>query len=336
MQQQCCLPDYNVWKGIINSKVKIGVVYGGYSSESKASAENAKYIMEALQNRGYEVYPVPYQKGLVDRLRRLEIDVVYVCVQGKGHGDGTIQAVLEQEGIPFTGSGSHGATIINDKILSKMFFERAQIQTPRWQILTYEEYRQGSFDGAAFGYPFVAKAPSEGGSFGIELIQGAEQLEKLEQVFAYESLILIEQFIAGDFYTIPLLEHHGEIETLPCIKGIEVEESVDKMDIQSLKLFTGEYRCEPADLPKELISRMKHMAIKVYKTVGARDIARVDFMVDVSTMQPYVLEVNAVPGLKPRSLFPGAAKIAGMAYEDLIENLLLEAKSRINQEDEKC
>lgn len=311
--------------------MKTAIVYGGFSSERKASEENARYIEKTLKKCGYETCMVPYEKNLIDTLRREQAEMVYVCVQGKGHGDGTIQAMLEHEGIPFTGSRAHAASLINDKIVSKLLFEHARISTPRWQMLTKEEYEAGKFDAEAFGYPFVAKAPSEGGSFGIVLIREEKELDQIRKVFAYESPILIEEFIAGEFYTIGLFERE-RLTALPCVRGLEVIEGKEKEETDRLQVFTGEYAVRKADLPKELLDRMKEMAKKAFALMGAQDIARVDFMVSAKDLQPYMLEINAVPGLKPRSLLPQAAGMAGISYEELIEGILLSAwKKRMGE-----
>lgn len=313
--------------------MRVALVYGGFSSEREASGENAVYIEKALRQKGYDTCMIPYEKNLVRTLRREQIDIVYVCVQGKGHGDGTIQAVLEQEGIPFTGSGFHAAALINDKILSKMVFDRAGIPTPRWKVLTKDEYEDGLFAAEHFGFPFVAKAPSEGGSFGIELVRSEKELNRLSDVFAYESPILIEEFIRGDFYTIGVLEQDGELTTLPCVQGIEIEKGQRKCDPDSLLLFTGDYITGDAKLPEELLVKMEGMARKVFCITGARGVARIDFMVGKDDQKPYVLEINAVPGLKPRSLLPGEAERAGIVYEDLIEGILLEAWNQVKKEE---
>lgn len=305
--------------------MKVAIVYGGFSSEKQASAENAKYIEKALQTKGYDTYMVPYEKGFVQSLKEIETDIVYVCVQGKGHGDGTVQRILEQEGILFTGSDSRAAAAINDKIVSKKLFDQFGLRTPRWETLEKEVYEQGLWDANTFGYPFVAKAPSEGGSFGIVLIRNEDELHLIKEVFAYESPILIEEFIPGDFYTIGVLEQNGEVKTLPCVQGLEMQGGHEKDDPDSLKVFTGDYAVREASLPEDIIYQMDVMTKEVFRITDARGIARIDFMVAKKDLQPYILEINAVPGLKPRSLLPGEAKLAGISYEDLIEGVLLEA-----------
>lgn len=315
--------------------MKVAVVYGGYSSEREASAENAEHIGAALQKKGCEICMIPYEKDLIATLKEAKADIVYVCVQGKGHGDGTIQAMLEHEGIPFTGSGAHAAALINDKIVSKLLFERMGLPTPRWQILTKEAYKAGSFDAAGFGYPFVAKAPSEGGSFGIALIHNEQELGRIDEIFAYEDPILIEDFIAGDFYTIGILEQDGELRTLPCVQGVELFGGSENTDPDALKVFTGDYTAKGAELPDALLQEMADMAKRIFRGIGARDVARIDLMVSKKEQKPYVLEINAVPGLKPKSLLPKEAVLAGIPYEELINGILLQAWKRHERDQQK-
>lgn len=305
--------------------MRIAVVYGGTSSERNASAENAKYIDGALRECGYETCMIPYEKDLVRTLKEQRTDIVFVCVQGKGHGDGTIQAILEQEGIPFTGSGFHAAAIINDKIVSKLLFERFGIRTPKWRILTGKDYGEGLILPEQIGYPFVAKAPSEGGSFGIALIRNEKELEKVADIFSYDDPILIEEFIEGNFYTVGVIERDGIPVTLPCVRGVELEEGTENDDPKRLKVFTGAYAVREAKLPRQAVAQMEDMARKAFRITGAEDAARIDFMVSEQDGLPYALEINAVPGLKPRSLLPGEAAMAGMSYRELIEGILLSA-----------
>ncbi len=301
----------------------VSVVYGGTKEERGASEKNAKDIAAALKTKGYEAILLPFQKGILERLKEVKTDVVYLCVQGKGYGDGTFQAILEQEGIPFTGSRMRAAGLINDKLLCKLVFDRFHIATPEWEVLTREQYEAETYDYDNFGFPFVAKAPTQGGSFGIELIRGKEDIKKIADVFSYDDPILLERFIEGNFYTVGLYEKEGETVTLPVVEGLDLREgeprtaSMEKGLIQ----FTGDYGIRESKLQQSVAEKLSEMAGQVFKVTGARGYARVDFMVDGAN-NPYVLEINAVPGLKRASLMPREAQAAGIAYEDMIEDIL--------------
>lgn len=302
----------------------VSVVYGGTREERDASAKNAKDIAEALMSRGHTVHLIKFQENIVSKLKAVATDVVYVCVQGKGYGDGTFQAMLEQEQIPFTGSGMRAACLINDKILCKLLFDHYKISTPKWDILSKKQYEDGDYPYEAFGFPFVAKAPTQGGSYGIELIRSREDLSRIRDVFDFDDPIMIERFINGGFYTVGLYESDGRMVVLPVVEGLDLREKEPSTGERENALisFTGEYGIRKCELDAGLTEKISGMAQKVFEVTGAKGLARVDFMVDETDHCPYVLEINAVPGLKRASLMPKAAEVAGVVYEDMIEEIL--------------
>ena len=295
----------------------VSVVYGGTPEECGPSKKNAEDIAEALISRGYNVILMEFQKDIIHILKENGTDVVFLCVQGKGYGDGTFQGMLEAEGIPFTGSSMRAAGLINDKILCKMVFDHYNIRTPKWDILIKRSYDWKSFPYDSFGYPFVAKAPTQGGSFGIELIKSSDDLPLIENVFKYDSPILLEKYIDGYFYTIGIYEGKNGLVTLPPVEGVDIDHKEGE-----LIGFTGKYSIRKSNLSSELEATLKDIAKKVFKATSSFGYGRVDFMIDKNDSTPYVLETNAVPGLKRSSLMPLAAKGAGIVYEDMIEDIL--------------
>lgn len=303
--------------------MSIAIVYGGTSTERAASTLNANGILEALTRLKYDARMLPYDETLPLRLREEAVDMVYLCVQGKGHGDGTLQAVLDFMHIPYTGSGMTAAALINDKILCKALFSFYGHQTPAWTTLSRKDFLSGRIDTSPVGYPFVAKAPSQGGSFGIAMIESEKELDKLAPIFRYDSTLLLERFVNGTFYTVGVLEKDGELTALPLVEGVDKREGRER-----LTLFTGQYEAAPARLPERVQDALRQDALAIFRETGARDYARVDYMVDESLSRLGVLEINAVPGLKPCSLLPRAAAYAGIAYDDLINGILQNAIRR--------
>lgn len=284
---------------------------------------NAANIRDALIRRGYDARMLYYSAALPTRLRAEGIDFVFLCVQGKGHGDGTLQGVLDFMHIPYTGSAMTAAALINDKILCKALFGYYGHQTPPWTTLTRRDYNARKLHIDEIGYPFVAKAPSQGGSFGIAMIESEDDFAKMESVFFYDETILLEKFVRGTFFTVGILEKDGVMRALPCVEGIDRREKRDK-----LTLFTGQYEAAPASLPPEIQARLQQDALAIFRETGARDYARIDYMVNEDLSRLDVLEINAVPGLKPHSLLPRAAVYAGIGYDELIESILLNAVRR--------
>lgn len=306
----------------------VSVVYGGTPEECGPSEKNARDIAEALKKKGYSVHLLQFGKNIIKDLREVSTDIVYLCVQGEGYGDGTFQGMLEVEGIPFTGSGMRAAALINDKILCKLLFDHEHINTPKWDILRKEQYEKGDFDYESLGYPFVAKAPAQGGSFGIELIKTPKDLPLIDKVFGFDDPILLERYIKGKFYTVGIYAGKDGLVTLPVVEGLDLDLQEDTLSKEDrLITFTGSYGIKGSSLSSELNLKIQKTALEVYKATGARDLCRVDFMIS-SDNTPYVLEINAVPGLKKCSLMPLSAEMTGIGYEDMIEDILLSAVKR--------
>ena len=297
--------------------MRISVVYGGTKEERIPSEKNARDIAAALDSRGYDTVLIDFKNDIIRTLRDAGTDAVFLCVQGKGYGDGTLQGILEHENIPFTGSGMRAASLINDKILCKLLFDRYGIVTPRWSILHRKEYREGNVSYDDQGFPFVAKAPTQGGSFGIELIKSSADIGLIENVFEFDDPILLEDYIDGRFYTVGLYESNGGLVTLPVIEGLDQRIEADG----SLISFTGSYGTRRSELDEKVSAFMMDTARRIFEITGAKGVARVDYMVDRENT-PYVLEINAVPGLKRSSLMPQEAAVAGIEYEDMIEDIL--------------
>ena len=313
----------------------VSVVYGG-KEEREASAKNAKDITDALISRGYTVHLLEFGENIISKLQELGTDVVYVCVQGKGYGDGTLQGMLEHEGIPFTGSGMRAACLINDKILCKLLFDRVGIPTPKWDILTKKQYFEGNYPFEEFGFPFLAKAPTQGASCGIEIIRGKDDISRIANVFSFDDPILLERFIIGTYCTVGFYERHGQIVTLPVVKFIYPEIGDNAKAFEDNIFLTGQvpvkHKVVKCGFPAELEESILRTAEKVFEVTGAKGAARVDFMLEEKTQIPYVLEINAVPSLRRTSsmskepaTMPQEAAFAGIRYEDMIEDILKSA-----------
>ncbi|MGI5979049.1 MAG: D-alanine--D-alanine ligase family protein [Oscillospiraceae bacterium] len=303
----------------------IATISGGTSTEAAVSRKNAQSIEEALVHLGFNVTALAYDRRLPSLLEQQRPDAVFLCVQGKGHGDGTCQGLLDFYGIPYTGSGREAATLINNKIFCQRLFAQEGLPIPRNFLWSLRDHARSDarelflhrLREAGFDFPCVVKAPSQGGSFGIVLLESIDEFERISGPFTYDSTLLVEEFIFGGFYTVGLLaDREGGIEALPVIEGVDLDSG------SKIITFGGRYTARPASLPERLCDKMRALALRVFSLVGARDYARVDFMLDTRTQTPRILEINAVPGLKPESLYPPAAALAGIEYDDMIARIL--------------
>jgi len=307
--------------------MKVAVIYGGSSTEAAFSTEEAGTVTQALVRRAHHARMIPYDGTLLGELRAFAPDAAFITVHGKGHGDGTVQGLLDFLGIPYPGSPLLSAAIINDKILCKELFQEAGIRTPAWQTLCERDYRQ-AVEADALGelltlpFPFAAKAPTQGDGHGIEYIGGEEDLPKLEAVFAYDDPILLEEFIPGSSVTTGMLQYRGELVCFPAIEAFDREE----YEAKKIRLFTRGYiEVKRAPLPQAVLEEIESLSRKVFEVTRSRHYARPDFMVSEKDGLPYCLEQTALPGLRETSFYPYGAALYGLSYDDMVEAILQNA-----------
>ncbi|MFA9465809.1 MAG: ATP-grasp domain-containing protein [Velocimicrobium sp.] len=307
----------------MNTKGNIAVVHGGTSSESAISTKNAGYIAKALEDNGYNVSLLDFNDNIYTNLQKSRPELVFVAVQGKNHGDGTLQAICEHLRLPYTGSKTTAAAIINDKCLCKKLCAYHGVRTPEFIYMNKETFletkRVELLDKIekAMPYPFLAKAITQGGSYGIEYIKSRDDYKKIGQIFDFDNEIIIERFIKGSFVTTPILEIENVPTTLPTLTG---QNLIDEQE--DVILFNKAFTVCEAELSYQQKKELEKTSIDVFRFLNAKNYARIDYMIEQETKLPYFIEINAVPGLKPESFYPHAAKKYGMTFRDLIEAIV--------------
>lgn len=307
----------------MKKQYNIAVVHGGSSSESAISTKNASYIAKWLEGNGHAVHLLEFDEHICEALREERPDLVFIAVQGKYHGDGTLQAICEHLKLPYTGSKAAAAAVINDKCLCKKICAYHGIQTPEFLYYAAKTFFSTPKEEVlhqiekTMAYPVVAKAVSQGGSFGIEYIRSREDFEKIEKTFAFDDEIIIERFIRGKFVTTPVLEINHVPVALPTLSGENLPG-----EQEDLILFNKSFTAREAELSAGLKAELERISIELFEIFHARNYARIDYMIEDETNIPYFIEINAVPGLKPESFYPQSAEIYGLSYEELIEAIV--------------
>ncbi len=303
---------------------KIGVLMGGISSEREISLRTGKTIEAALRKKGYRVVGIDVDKDIADRLRKEGIEVAFIALHGRYGEDGTIQGLLEIMGIPYTGSGVLASAIAINKVITKRLLEYHQIPTPRYTVFKKDEAGadyQKSLESHGFEYPVVVKPSSEGSTIGVTIVRDeGELLEAMNLAFSYGSEVLMEEYIPGREITVGVLDE----TPLPVIEIVPKEEFYD-YQAKYTKGMT-EYII-PARLSDGLYKKVQDLGLRVYEVLGCKGVSRVDMRVDRED-NPYVLEINTVPGMTETSLIPMAAKEIGIDFPELIERILESALRR--------
>lgn len=301
---------------------KIAVVMGGPSDEREVSLNTGRAILTALQGKQYNAIGIDLEpKNFVKQLLEAGVDVVFNAIHGKYGEDGRLQGALELLGIPYTGSGVLTSAIAMDKGVSKCIFLSAGIPTPRSRLFTKEELTSNlpSVIEAEFGVPVVVKSAAQGSSIGVSIVENAVDLPNaVQQAFKYSDNILVEEYIQGKEMTVAVFGN-DVVKALPVI---EIVPHSGRYDYHSKYTKGATEYIVPARIDDSITGELQEVAVKTFKALGCRGIARVDIMLDKQN-KPYVLEVNTIPGMTATSLVPKAAAAAGITFDDLCEQLLL-------------
>ncbi|MBE3581735.1 MAG: D-alanine--D-alanine ligase [Thermoanaerobacteraceae bacterium] len=304
--------------------MKIAVLMGGPSSEREISLKSGEAVYQALLSKGHEVFKVDLTPTTPAELLASRPDLVFIALHGKPGEDGSVQGMLEVMGIPYTGSGVLASALTMDKICTKRLLQQAEIPTAPFLVFSAEECRQGSLPGTLdrvrqeLGLPVVVKAPTQGSTIGTYIVRSPEELElALAGALRYDPQVLVEKFLPGPEVTAAVLGNE-EPQVLPLI---EIVSHTGFYDYQAKYTPGLSDHLIPPRLSEEVQAETARLAAQVYKLLGCRGFARVDFIV-VGGRHPHVLEVNSVPGLTATSLVPDAARAAGYSFPDLIQKIV--------------
>lgn len=292
---------------------KVAVLLGGQSAEREISLKSGKAVMAALVRRGVDIYPLdPAQAGVLERLRNDGFTRAFIVLHGRGGEDGQIQGALETIGLPYTGSGVLGSALGMDKYRCKLLWHGRGLPTADFALLRREA---DLAQARALGFPLMVKPVHEGSSLGMTRADDPEMLvEAWHAATRYDALVLAERWIEGPEYTCAVLNG----EALPLIR-LETPRAFYDYEAKYLA-DTTRYLC-PCGLDAGSESRLRTMCLEAFEAVGAEGWGRVDFMLD-GDGQPYLLEVNTVPGMTDHSLVPMAAQARGLDFDALVWRIL--------------
>jgi len=317
---------------------------GGTSAERDVSLASGIRITEALRKQGHDVVAVDTVAGLLtaDDEKRLlaggvvktappdsqslirmnaamqgtlkalpQADVLFLALHGGQGEDGTLQALLDLTGVPYTGSGHLASALAMDKDLSKHLFRAAGVPTADWLMApaTVDEVR------AALGFPVIVKPSKQGSTVGLSIVKAPEQLEPaIKAAFEHDDEVMIERFIAGRELTVGIL---GDA-VLPVGEIISKNEIYDYEAKYTPGMATEEF---PAKLSKAEAETVQRFAKQAFDALKLRGYARIDFrMATDGTF--YCLEANTLPGMTQTSLIPQAAAAAGISFPELCDRIV--------------
>ena len=296
---------------------KIAVLLGGTSAEREVSLNSGTAVLNALRKQGYDAHPIDPKTFPVATLKEQGFDRVFNILHGRGGEDGTMQGLLEQIGIPYTGCGVMTSALTMDKMRTKMLWKAFGLPVAEMEIVTVEN-RTNLNPGLVvkkLGLPLMVKPSLEGSSVGLTKVKTMEELESaVDFALKFDRTVLIEEWLAGDEFTVPVLD--GEV--LPSIKIVPEGEFYD-YEAKYISDNT-QYFC-PAGLTEAREQELRRLVKQAYDVVGCRGWSRIDVMADAEGKFRLV-EVNTNPGMTSHSLFPKSAATVGYSFEQLVEKIL--------------
>lgn len=338
--------------------MRVIVLLGGDSPEREVSKVSGKAVAEALARKGHEVVAIdtsgPHAGQAIDIQRPAsaigseppstalvpvneamhaveriggnafgEIDVVFIALHGGKGEDGTIQALLDLIGVPYTGSGVMASSIAMDKETSKRLFRDLGVPTPRGFAADAGESAEtlATRITAECGWPAIVKPNSAGSSVGFSILKSPADIpDAVAQAAVYDSRLIFEEFIPGRELTVAVLEDRA----LPVV---EIIPQAGVYDYRS-KYTKGTSRYEvPAQLEPEVVRELQAQALACFNGLKCRDFARVDFRL-TDDSRVYCLEVNTIPGMTATSLVPKAAQADGIEFDTVVDRLVQMAAAR--------
>lgn len=295
---------------------------GGLSREREISLKTGKAVLKALHEKGYPAIAIDVGENIAEKLVKEKIDCAFLALHGRFGEDGTIQGMLELMRVPYTGSGVLASALAMHKIMAKKFFLYEKIPTPRFEVFHREDIQKGPQKIFPLPFPLIVKPAREGSTIGVSIVQKEEEwIPALNKAVEYDDEILIEEFMKGKEITV------GILEDIP-LPIIEIVPKSGFYDYHS-KYTKGETQyILPARISREKYLYAQEISLKAFQTLGCTGVARVDLMTDENE-NPFVIDVNTMPGMTETSLLPKAASYAGIPFEDLVERILLGASLKI-------
>src|SRR5262245_16580085 len=286
---------------------------GGRSAEREISLKSGTMVLNALKKSGVDAHAFDPRESGLDELKVQRFERAFIALHGRFGEDGTVQGALEYLGIPYTGSGVMASALAMDKWRTKLLWQASGLPTPAWRLMTARTDPSDLV--SRLKLPLMVKPAREGSSIGMSKVTSVEKiLPAFQLAVRYDEVVIAERFIEGVELTAAILVE----EALPLIRLETPREFYD----YEAKYFADDTRyILPCGLPATQERSLQKLALEAFRVLGCSGWGRVDMMLDRSG-NPYLLEVNTIPGMTDHSLVPMAARARGIPFDQLVVRIL--------------
>jgi D-alanine-D-alanine ligase len=307
-------------------KLRVAVVYGGRSGEHEISIRSAQAIMAGMDAAKYQKIEyfidkqgkwTPHAIG-PEPGAHPEIDVIFPVLHGTFGEDGTIQGLFELADLPYVGAGVLGSSVSMDKEMMKRVCTERMLPVVDYVTITREKPDLDQIC-ARLPFPMFVKPANLGSSVGISKAHDARELEAAVALAAqYDRKVIVERGIVGRELECAVLGNDQPIASLPC----EILPSREFYDYDDKYLLDRAGTKLPADLPAETTAELRRLAVECYRAVECEGMGRVDFLLEQSTGQLYINEINTIPGFTSISMYPKMWEASGIGFSALLDRLI--------------
>ena len=343
---------------------RVGVLFGGRSSEHEVSLASARNVMDALRQAGHQVVSIgitPEGRWLPqpDALARLSgdvadepapeedgwgllphggpdaalpaIDVVFPVLHGPYGEDGTVQGLLEMANLPYVGSGVLASACAMDKVIARRLFADAGLPQTAYEVVQRHEWRQAADEvlarlELALSYPMFVKPANMGSSVGVSKVRDTAQLAAaLDFAARFDRKLLVENAVLhAREIEVSVL---GNYEPIASIPG-EIVPGNEFYDYNAKYVDDNSELIIPARLEAASVAQVQQYAVTAFQALDCEGLARVDFLLDGATGEVFVNEVNTMPGFTRISMYPKLWEASGISYPELVDRLVRLALER--------
>jgi len=304
-----------------NLPKKIAVLMGGPGSEREVSLATGRGVSKALRSLGAEVVEVDVRAE--DFQLPDDVELAFITIHGTFGEDGRLQRILERRGIAYTGEGVIGSETAFDKIRSKQKFQEHGVSTPPWEVIHPGQH-------PTLPLPIVVKPPREGSTVGVVIVRSESEIKSaIAEAAKYGRELLIEKFVLGLELTIGILGDNA-LAILEIIPKGGFYDFHNKYPFLNPQAGGGAEHVCPAKIDPAKTREIQDLALRAFRAAGLQVYGRVDAILSEDG-QPFILEINTIPGMTEASLLPEAAAAAGIGYPDLCARIIALSRTRTEE-----
>ena len=297
---------------------KIAVLMGGPGSERDVSLATGRGVSKALRSLGADIVDVDVRDE--NFVLPEDVDLAFITIHGTFGEDGQLQKILDDRGIPYTGDGVEESRIAFDKILTKEKFRERNVVTPEWEVVDAGRRPK-------IAVPLVVKPARQGSTVGVVIVKNESEVDSaMKEAAKYDRKLLVERFVSGRELTIGILGDQALpiLEIIP--KGGFYDFNTKYPFLNPQAGASAEHVC-PAKIDPAKTKKIQELALQAFRALGLVVYGRVDVLLS-GAGDPFVLEVNTIPGMTETSLLPEAAAAVGINYIDLCLRIIELSRGR--------